>query len=310
MHGTGNFPGLSAMSLGGSIVTLESRSFDAAELLDAIEREGINLMSMVGDAFGKPILKALDANPEKWDLSSLLGITSSGVMWSEEVKQQLLEYQPNMVLIDAFSSSEALGMGTSTSGGGSTAKTARFQLGEHCVVIDEDNNILAPGGRPQGRLAVGGRQPLGYYKDETKTASTFLVIDGKRYSCPGDFAIVEDDGSITLLGRGSVCINTGGEKVFPEEVEEVLKTHPSVLDAVAVGVPDEKFGEAVTAVVEPRDGVVVDGGELIAHVKQTLAAYKAPKHVVQIDTIGRAANGKVDYKRLKGHASDALGLSS
>ena len=310
MHGTGNFPGLSAMSLGGSIVTLESRSFDAAELLDAIEREGINLMSMVGDAFGKPILKALDANPEKWDLSSLLGITSSGVMWSEEVKQQLLDYQPNMVLIDAFSSSEALGMGTSTSGGGSTAKTARFQLGEHCVVIDEDNNILTPGGRPQGRLAVGGRQPLGYYKDETKTASTFLVIDGKRYSCPGDFAIVEDDGSITLLGRGSVCINTGGEKVFPEEVEEVLKTHPSVLDAVAVGVPDEKFGEAVTAVVEPRDGVVVDGGELIAHVKQTLAAYKAPKHVVQIDTIGRAANGKVDYKRLKGHASDALGLSS
>ena len=310
MHGTGNFPGLSAMSLGGSIVTLESRSFDAAELLDAIEREGINLMSMVGDAFGKPILKALDANPDKWDLSSLLGITSSGVMWSEEVKQKLLEYQPNMVLIDAFSSSEALGMGTSTSGGGSTAKTARFELGEHCVVIDEDNNILTPGGRPQGRLAVGGRQPLGYYKDEAKTASTFLIIDGKRYSCPGDFAIVEDDGSITLLGRGSVCINTGGEKVFPEEVEEALKTHPSVLDAVAVGVPDEKFGEAVTAVVEPHDGAVVDGGELIAHVKQTLAAYKAPKHVVKIDTIGRAANGKVDYKRLKGHASDVLGLSS
>ncbi|MEC8487114.1 MAG: acyl-CoA synthetase, partial [Actinomycetota bacterium] len=223
---------------------------------------------------------------------------------------QLLEHQPNMVLIDAFSSSEALGMGMSTSGGGSTAKTARFQLGEHCVVIDEDNNILTPGGRPQGRLAVGGRQPLGYYKDETKTASTFLVIEGKRYSCPGDFAIVEDDGSITLLGRGSVCINTGGEKVFPEEVEEALKTHPSVLDAVAVGVPDEKFGEAVTAVVEPREGAVVAGGELIAHVKQTLAAYKAPKHVVEIDTIGRAANGKVDYKRLKGHASDVLGLSS
>jgi len=169
---------------------------------------------------------------------------------------------------------------------------------------------LKPGGRPQGRLAVGGRQPLGYYKDEAKTASTFLMIDGKRYSCPGDFAIVEDDGSITLLGRGSVCINTGGEKVFPEEVEEALKTHPSVLDAVAVGVPDEKFGEAVTAVIESRDGAVIDGAALIAHVKTTLAAYKAPKHVIEVDTIGRAANGKVDYKRLKGHASDVLGLSS
>ena len=310
MHGTGNFPGLSAMSLGGSIVTLTQRSFDAAELLDAIEREGINLMSMVGDAFGKPILKALDAQPGKWNLSSLVGVTSSGVMWSEEVKQRMLEHHPNMVLNDAFSSSEALGMGTSQSGGGLTAKTARFQLGEHCVVISDENTILKAGGRPQGRLAVGGRQPLGYYKDEAKTASTFLIIEGKRYSCPGDFAIVEDDGSITLLGRGSVCINTGGEKVFPEEVEEALKTHPSVLDAVAVGVPDEKFGEAVTAVIELRDGAVVDGPVLIAHVKQTLAAYKAPKHVIEVDTIGRAANGKVDYKRLKGHASNVLGLSS
>ena len=310
MHGTGNFPGLSALATGGSIVTLTQRTFDAAELLDTIEREGVNLMSMVGDAFGKPILRALDTEPDRWNLSSLLAITSSGVMWSEEVKQGLLRHHGAMVLNDAFSSSEALGMGTSQSGGGTTAKTARFQLGEHCVVIDEDGNILKPGGRPQGRLAVGGRQPLGYYKDEEKTAKTFLMIEGKRYSCPGDFAIVEDDGSITLLGRGSVCINTGGEKVFPEEVEEALKTHPTVLDAVAVGVPDEKFGEAVTAVIEPCDGATIDGPALIAHVKQTLAGFKAPKHVVVVDTIGRAPNGKVDYKRLKAHAADSLGISS
>ena len=308
MHGTGNFPGLSALTLGGSIITLSDRSFDPVELLDTIEGKGVNLMSMVGDAFGKPILRALDANPQRWDLSSLLGITSSGVMWSEEVKQGLLNHHPNMVLNDAFSSSEALGMGASTSGAGSTAKTARFQLGEHCIVIDDDGNRLVPGGRPQGRLAVGGRQPIGYYKDPEKTARTFLMVDGQRYSCPGDFAIVEDDGTITLLGRGSVCINTGGEKVFPEEVEETLKTHPSVLDAVAVGVPDEKFGEAVTAVVEARDNAEIDAAALIAHVKKTLAGYKAPKHVVVVDTIGRAPNGKVDYKRLKGHATESLGL--
>ena len=310
MHGTGNFPGLSVWCTGGSIVTLAERTFDPVELLDTIEREGVNLLSMVGDAFGKPILRALDTNPGRWNLASLVGITSSGVMWSEEVKQGLLGHHPNMVLNDAFSSSEALGMGSSTSGAGATVKTARFQLGEHCIVIDDDGNRLQPGGRPQGRLAVGGRQPVGYYKDPEKTARTFLMIEAKRYSCPGDFAIVEDDGSITLLGRGSVCINTGGEKVFPEEVEETLKTHPSVLDAVAVGVPDEKFGEAVTAVVEARDGGAIDPGALIAHVKQTLAGYKAPKHVVVVETIGRAPNGKVDYKRLKGHAVDVLGITT
>jgi acyl-CoA synthetase (AMP-forming)/AMP-acid ligase II len=142
-----------------------------------------------------------------------------------------------------------------------------------------------------------------------KSAATFLMIDGQRYSCPGDFATIDADGRITLLGRGSVCINTGGEKVFPEEVEEAMKTHPDVLDAVAVGVPDERFGEAVTGVVEARHGRTIDADALIAHVKQHLAAYKAPKRIIVVDTIGRAANGKVDYKRIRGEAADALGVS-
>ncbi|MEZ5297537.1 MAG: hypothetical protein R2697_15065 [Ilumatobacteraceae bacterium] len=135
------------------------------------------------------------------------------------------------------------------------------------------------------------------------------MIDGKRYSCPGDFATIEADGTITLLGRGSVCINTGGEKVFPEEVEESLKRHPAVLDAVVVGVPDDKFGEAVTGVVEARDGQSIDEASLIAHVRETLAAYKSPKRILVVDTIGRAPNGKVDYKRLKAEATEALGVS-
>ncbi len=309
MHGTGNFPCLSTLSGGGSVVTLTNRTFEPAELLDAIEREGVNMLAMVGDAFGKPILRTLDENEGRWDLSSLLAIVSSGVMWSQECKQGLLRHHPGMMLMDAFSSSEALGMGSSISGAGQTAETAKFELSPDTIVIDEHDTPLQPGSPEIGRLAVGGRQPLGYYKDPDKTAKTFLMIDGKRYSCPGDFATVDADGRITLLGRGSVCINTGGEKVFPEEVEEALKTHESVQDAVAVGLPDEKFGEAVTAVVEARPGAEIDESALIAHVKGRLAAYKAPKRVVVVDTIGRAANGKVDYKRLKGEAQERLGVS-
>ena len=309
MHGTGNFPGLSALTDGGCIVTLTDRHFDPVELLDTIEREGVNVISIVGDAFGKPILKALDANRGRWNLASLVGITSSGVMWSKEVKQGLLDHHPNMLLLDAFSSSEALGMGSSISGMGQTAETAKFELTENSIVIDENNEPIAAGSGEIGRLAVGGRQPLGYYKDPEKSARTFLHINGGRYSCPGDFATVEDDGRITLLGRGSVCINTGGEKVFPEEVEEALKRHPAVLDAVVVGVPDEKFGEAVTGVVEPRDGETIDESALIAHVRETLAAYKSPKRIVVVETIGRAPNGKVDYKRLKAEATETLGVS-
>ncbi|MCO8126063.1 acyl-CoA synthetase [Acidimicrobiia bacterium EGI L10123] len=309
MHGTGNFPCLSTLSGGGSVVTLTNRTFDPVEMLDAIEREGVNLVALVGDAFGKPILRTLDENEGRWDLSSLLAMVSSGVMWSKETKEGLLRHHPGMMLMDAFSSSEALGMGSSISGAGATAETAKFELSPETIVIDESNRPIAPGSDEIGRLAVGGRQPIGYYKDPEKTAATFLEIDGQRYSCPGDFATVDADGKISLLGRGSVCINTGGEKVFPEEVEEALKTHPAVFDAVAVGVPDEKFGEAVTAVVQVREGAELDEGDVIAHVKTKLAAYKAPKRVVVVDTIGRAVNGKVDYKRLKGEAQERLGVS-
>lgn len=303
MHGTGNFPGLGTLSGGGSIVTLTGRNFEVAELLDTIEREGVTNLAIVGDAFAKPILRALDAEPDRWDLSSLVAIVSSGVMWSKESKIGLLAHHPDMMLMDAFSSSEALGMGVSVSGGGQTAETAKFALTPDTIVIDEDNRPIEPGSGEIGRLAVGGRQPLGYFKDPEKTKATFLEIDGGRYSCPGDFATVEADGSITLLGRGSVCINTGGEKVFPEEVEESLKTHPAVLDAVVVGIPDEKFGEAVTGVVQACDGAVIDTAEVIAHVRTTLAAYKSPKRIMIVDSIGRAANGKVDYKRLRTEAT-------
>jgi acyl-CoA synthetase (AMP-forming)/AMP-acid ligase II len=305
MHGTGLYTQLIILSLGGSVVTLTSRSLDVEEIFDTVQREKVNQMAIVGDAFAKPMLKALDENPGRWDLSSLFLVTSSGVMFSEHVKQGLLKHHPGMMLLDAFSSSEALGMGSSVSSADNAVETARFSLGENTIVITDDGRKVEPGSGEIGRVAVGGRQPIGYYKDPEKTAATFIEFEGKRYSCPGDYARVEADGTLTLLGRGSVVINTGGEKVFPEEVEEVMKTFPGVRDAVAVGVPDEKFGEVVGAVVEPAPGATVDKDELVAHVRSKLASYKAPKHVVLIDTIGRAPNGKVDYKRLKAYAAEA-----
>src|SRR5690606_32112437 len=253
--------------------------------LSTIEREGVNAIAIVGDAFAKPMANALEANPGKYDISSLVAISSSGVMFSEESKQRLLAHHPGMMIIDAFSSSEALGMGQSVSTAGGTASTAKFMVGEHTKVITDDGREVQPGSDETGRVAVGGYQPIGYYKDEEKTKATFITFEGKRYSVPGDYARVEADGTLTLLGRGSVCINTGGEKVYPEEVEEVLKTYEGVLDAVAVGVPDEKFGEAITAVVELAPGVELDEAGIIRHVRSKLAAYKAPKRVLAVDTI-------------------------
>jgi fatty-acyl-CoA synthase len=313
MHGTGGFTSLECLSEGGRVVTLTSRQFDPIELLDAVQREQVNGLVIVGDAFAKPILATLDAHPGRWDLSSLVGMVSSGVMWSEESKQGLLRHHPGMLLVDAFSSSEAIGMGTSVSSGSSAAQTARFSLGPEVRVIDADGNDVKPGSGQSGVLALGGRIPVGYYKDEAKTAATFRTIDGVRYSVPGDYAEIGEDGSIHLLGRGSVCINTGGEKVYPEEVEEVVKTMDWAVDAVVVGIPNERFGEEIVAVVElvpsaPSDSVTAE--MVIDHVKSRLAGYKAPRRIRFVATIGRSPSGKVDYARHRDETVAWAGLTS
>lgn len=302
MHGTGAITSQALLHGAGTVVTLTSRSFDADETIDTIERERVERIAIVGDAFAKPILQALDARPGERDISSLRAIYSAGVMWSEETKRGLLCHHETMLLVDSFGSSEAIGMGSSTSTRSRTAKTARFALGDRAIVIDDDGNEVVPGSGQPGRIAVKGILPIGYYKDPVKTASTFITINGERYSIPGDYGLVEADGTLTLLGRGSVCINTGGEKVFPEEVEEALKTHDTVRDAVVVGVPDDRFGEAVTAIVELLDDAILDETELISHVTEHLARYKSPRRVLEIDSIGRGANGKVDYKALQDFA--------
>jgi 3-oxocholest-4-en-26-oate---CoA ligase len=306
MHATGWFSSLGRLTTAGSVALLTARHFHAHEVLDAWARHRVNSSAIVGDVIAKPILAALDDEPDRWDLSALTALSSSGVMWSTEVKQGLLRHLPHVQLIDNFGSSEAMGMGQSISTSANAVSTATFKVTENTRVLDEDGRDVRPGSSVVGRVAVRGHQPLGYYKDPEKSRRTFVMVDGDRYSIPGDYARVAADGTLILLGRGSVCINTGGEKVFPEEVEEALKLHPTVTDAVVVGIPDDRFGESVTAVVTLRDGETLDERGLIDHVKEHIAGYKAPKRVLQIDTIGRAANGKVDYVRLRRFALDRL----
>jgi acyl-CoA synthetase (AMP-forming)/AMP-acid ligase II len=306
MHGTGGFTAMEALSEGGRVVTLTSHQFDPIDLLDTMEREEVNGLIIVGDAFAKPILRALDEHPERWDLTSLVGIISSGVMWSEETKQGLLKHHSTMILVDAFSSSEALGMGSSVSSGSSAARTAQFTLGPEVKVLDPDGHEVKPGSGQVGVLAIGGRNPLGYYKDETKSASTFRTYDGVRYSIPGDYAEVGEDGTIQLLGRGSVVINTGGEKVYPEEVEEVVKTYPGVADAAVVGIPNDRFGEEVVAAVELKPEIEkgsVTAEQIQTYVSERLAAFKSPRRVRFVDSIGRSPAGKMDYARHRDEAA-------
>jgi len=312
MHGTGAFNAMWNLVLAGSVVTLEGRHFDAVEMLDTIERLRVNSTSIVGDAFAKPVLRALDTEPTRWDISSMRVVVSSGVIWAAETKQGLLRHNDRLIMIDSLGSSEAIGMASSTTTAESVGRddvtTAKFALGPNTKVLTEDGREVAPGSGERGRVALRGRSPIGYYKDPAKSAATFVIYDGVRWSIPGDWAEVEADGTLRLYGRGSQCINTGGEKVYPEEVEEALKTHPSVADAAVVGVPDERFGQAITALVEPNPGAEVDEPALVAHVRSKLAHFKSPKRILPIDTVGRAANGKLDYKRLTAEAVARLGL--
>jgi 3-oxocholest-4-en-26-oate---CoA ligase len=298
MHGTGQFSTLQVLFLGGTIVTLESRHFDPHELWQVVQRERVTQIAIVGDAFAKPMLRALDeaeARGEPYDLSSLLLVISSGVMWSESVKRELIARHP-VIAYDSLGSSEGVGFANAITTADSKGETAKFSVGPDTKVFTDDGREVKPGSGEVGNLAVGGHIPVGYYKDPEKTAATFRVVDGKRYSIPGDYATVEADGTITLLGRGSVSINSGGEKIFPEEVEEAVKQHPAVADAVVVGVPDERFGEAVTAVVALAPGRTTDEGEIAGAVERSgLARFKRPKHVVVVDAVPRGPNGKADY---------------
>ncbi len=309
MHGTGVWLGAFIPHLaGGVVVTLENRSLDADEVLRTVETEGVTNLTIVGDAFAKPIIRALDAASgagRAYDTSSLKMIISSGVMWTAEVKEQLLDRIEQVVLLDAIGSTEG-SMGMAITMKGLPPATAKFSQMPTTKVFTDDDRPVEPGSGEIGMVAAGGNVPLGYFKDPEKSARTFRVINGERYSFPGDLAMVADDGSLILLGRGSQVINTGGEKVYPEEVEEAVKRVAGVHDCLVVGVDDEKFGQAVTAVVSLNEGATVSEGEIIADVKQQLAGFKAPKRIVFVADVPRAPNGKADYKTAKQHALDAI----
>ena len=309
MHGTGMWIGAMMPQSGGAhVITLQKRSFDAHELFQVIQDKKATLAVVVGDSFVKPMIRALDeatAKGTSYDASSLKMIASSGVMWTSEVKEALLERIEHVVLLDAMGSSEG-SMGTSISMKGLPPKTAKFAVAPTTKVFTEDDREVQPGSGEIGKVAAGGAVPIGYYKDPEKSSKTFRTINGVRYSFPGDMATVEADGSLTLLGRGSQVINSAGEKIFPEEVEEAVKRVEGVLDCLVVGIDDEKFGQAVTAVASLSPGAKVEEAVIIANVKTQLAGYKAPKRVVFVTQIPRAPNGKADYKTARDMAIAGL----
>jgi fatty-acyl-CoA synthase len=309
MHGTGLFTAINALGGGGAILTLAGKSLDAEELWSVAEARGATASAIVGDAFAKPMLKALQEHPGRWDLSKFILLVSSGVMWSPPVKEALLEHLPHALLYDSFGSSEAVGFGAELTTKQSTISLGRFKIGPNCKVFTPEGKEVEPGSGEAGFIARSGPIPLGYYKDETKSAETFKEYQGRRWSIPGDWCTVNEDGTLVLHGRGSVCINTAGEKVYPEEVEEALKTHPAVADAIVVGVPDETWGEAVTGVVRLEAGQQASQEELRAHVRARLAGYKTPKRIVFTETSMRAPNGKADYKGAKQQALAAAGTA-
>tara|TARA_B100001057_G_scaffold91892_3_gene88163 strand:+ start:6847 stop:8466 length:1620 start_codon:yes stop_codon:yes gene_type:complete len=307
MHGTGMWLGaFLPLLLGGTAITSRNLGFDPDQMWTQVQETKTSNIVIVGDAFAKPMLDALDravdqGNP--YDLSSVKVIISSGVMWSQEVKNGLLKHH-DMQLMDTMGSTEG-GMGSSVSTRENPPQTAKFSLNPGVIVIADDGEILSPGSSKIGLIGTSGLVPVGYYKDEKKSAQTFKEVNGIRYSFPGDYAKLENDGTITLLGRGSNCINSAGEKIYPEEVEEAIKRNIEVFDCLVVGLKDPKFGQKVVAVVSLEENKNISEEELVNSTREFIAGYKLPKKVIFVDEVQRAPNGKANYKWAKDVADES-----
>jgi acyl-CoA synthetase (AMP-forming)/AMP-acid ligase II len=294
MHNTGLGIGVApALATGGTVVLLEGRRFDPVALWDTVSTERVNAITVVGDPFARPMLAALEEDASR-DLRCVQSIASSGAMFSTEVKSGLLEHLPRAMIIDLIAASEG-SMGMSISTAQAPVPTGRFRPSPGVIVITEEGEPIEPGSGQAGLVALlGGAER--YHKDEAKSAATFRIIGGQRYTIPGDYAVVEADGTLVLLGRGSSCINTAGEKVYPEEVEEVLKAQPSVEDALVFGVEDERFGQKVAAVISRTANADAPIDEILTAARVTLAAFKVPRSVVIVDVVPRTSVGKADYE--------------
>ncbi len=288
MHGAGQWAALGAWCAGGTVVLVPK--FDAAEIWRTIAREQVTRVSIVGDAMARPMIEAYC--PGEHDASSLVALTSSAAVFSPSVKQQFRDAFPELVIRDAVGSSET-GL-TGIGGGAAGGDGLRVHRDSATIVIDDRGRPVPPG--VVGRMARSGQVPLRYHKDPVKSAAAFIDVDGVRYAVPGDMARIEDDGSMTLLGRGSGCINSGGEKIFPEEVEAALKAHATVFDALVVGKPDERFGQRVVAVVQPRAGAEPTLAELDGFLRTRLAGYKIPRELHLVAEVRRMPSGKPDYR--------------
>jgi acyl-CoA synthetase (AMP-forming)/AMP-acid ligase II len=304
MHGAAQWGTFQSLFNGKTLVLMPK--FDADEVWRAIERHRIAGLSITGDAMGRPLAEALEAGG--YDASSLVSIASTAAVFSAVVKEKFLELLPDLVIAEAIGSTETgyngatlIVKGTKTEPG-----IPPMRMGPDTVVLDENFEVVQPGSGVVGRMARGGNVPLRYHKDPEKSAATFVEVDGRRYAVSGDFAVVEQDGAMRLLGRGSVCINSGGEKIFPEEVEAALKAHPSVFDAVVVGVPDERWGERVAAVVQPREGMQPTIEDLGEHCRAHIAGYKVPREVHLVTRIERSPSGKPDYPWAKQVATGSV----
>lgn len=305
IHGNAQWAALMALFGGDTVVLLPQ--FDPAAVWQAVQRRKVNVVVLIGDAMARPMIEALHAG--SYDVSSVYAISSSAALFSQSVKNEYLRALPNAVITDAIGSSETgfMGIGMITKDSEPGRGGPRVSAGKDTIVIDEYDKPIPPGSPEIGRLARGGHIPLGYYKDPEKTARLFVEVDGRRYTVPGDFARHEADGTITLLGRGNTCVNTGGEKVFPEEVEAALMSHPEVFDVLVVGVPDERLGQRVAALIEPRPGATPSAADLIEHVRAELAGYKVPRSIWLVDQVQRLATAKADYKWAADYAAEHPG---
>ena len=308
MHGTGMWLGaFLPMFSGGAVVTISDLGLNPKNVWQEVEKHKINSLVIVGDAFAKPLLDELKnakENSNPYQISSLRAMISSGVMWSSEIKDGLLAMH-DMTLFDAMGSTEG-GMGSSVSNREIPAKTAKFALNPGVIVLSDDGKELEPGSDTMGKIGTSGLVPEGYFKDEKKSAETFKEINGVRYSFPGDYATINADGTINLLGRGSNCINTAGEKVYPEEVEEAIKKHPNVYDCLVVGLQDDKYGQRVVAIASLEENSALEEGELIDFTREQLSGYKLPKQILFVEEVMRAPNGKANYKWAKNEAQENL----
>jgi 3-oxocholest-4-en-26-oate---CoA ligase len=300
MHVSAHWGAFNGFYGGATVVLPSPGAFDPAEIWGLVAEQRVNALTVVGDAMARPLLDHLTAHPAL-DRSSLFVLASGGATLSPSTKATIEKHLPGVIILDTFGSSET-GVAGSRTGGAATT----FTVDDRTAVLDDDLRPVAAGSDTVGRLARRGHVPLGYHKDPAKTAATFVELDGQRWVLPGDMARVAADGTIELLGRGSGCINTGGEKVYPEEVESVLKGHPAVEDALVVGVPDDRWGARVAAVVQARPGAAVDLASVQAHARGHLAGYKLPRDLCLVDEVRRGPNGKPDYRWAEAHASEVL----